>query len=96
MNKEVKEIVKRAQKSCERKDGRLKNLTVKEVEELRQSLSAECRYCPDSYHCEICGGLEEVIYLHMCYDCNRCGKWSISEKEYWDAVSQDIGDVYGE
>lgn len=92
--KEVEKIVKAAQKSCERKDGRLKNLTIKEIEELRQSLSSECGYCPDNYHCEICGGLEDIIYLNMCYKCDKCGKWSISKKEYWDAISRDIDDIY--
>lgn len=89
----MKSILKKAHEACERKDGRLKNLTIKELEELRQSLSSECGYCPDNNHCEICGGLEEIIYLVMCYECNKCGKWSISEKEYWDAVNKDINNI---
>lgn len=87
IEKKLIEITKKANTTCENKNGVLKNLTPEEVIKLHKKLLKECDYCPFEYTgCEICSGLLEIIYDAKCYECNTCNKWSISEEEFKKAL----------
>lgn len=81
-------ILKNAHEVCEREDGRLKNLTIKDLIEIRNKYGE-----PD----EIFGDpVEAVVFDHYCYECNKCGQWSISPKEYKKALDRQFKEEYGE
>ena len=76
----MKSVLKKAHKVCEKEDGKLKNLTMKDLIEIRNKYGE-----PN----ELGDPVEAIVFDHYCYKCDKCGKWSISEKEYWNTVSKN-------
>ncbi len=77
-------ILKNAHEMCEREDGRLKNLTIKDLIEIRNKYGE-----PD----EMFGDPVEAMIDHYCYKCDKCQKWSISKEDYDKALEKQYGEL---
>lgn len=91
------EILEEAHDKCSNDNGYLKNLSFEELERMNETFTIMCDYCPPTDNSqnrckrEICGATEEVLYLHYCPDCNKCGKWSYNEDEIRKCIEEEYG-----
>lgn len=80
MENELKNILKNAHESCEC-NGSLSKITLKDLKKLNDKYTAECTYCPFNTKCKVCSAVADIVFHDLCYNCNKCKKWSIEEDE---------------
>lgn len=92
MENKLKEILQQLHESCEYEKGYLKQLTLEEITKMHEQMLKDCDWCPFNTPCKICGGLEDYLYHGACYNCNKCGKWTVpDEEEYNKSLLQGEG-----
>lgn len=70
-------ILKECHESCTHQNGALKKITIEDIKRINDICIEKCNYCPfEKCNSKICSGTEEIIFLKMCYECNKCKKWS--------------------
>ena len=98
-NESIKKIVTKANKSCPiefKNNGQLSCLTEDSAKKINEILKKNCNFCPSEPKtpCEVCSGLEEVIYIYLCGKCNQCEKWSIDDETHKKILNEYYKEEY--